>query len=181
MRDDIEKELLKLQGILHVDQSSLQSLIFRVTNNPLVLRDEGTTDHFCSFFIPFDKQVQKLYLIHHKKADAWIPPGGHIDRNETPIDAVKREYKEELGESLIDEHISLFNISSLHISPTRPTCIVHNDLWYVVFVKEHEYTFCEGEAYAAGWFSIDDAIKKVNKVPLFVDILRTLPQFLKTI
>jgi 8-oxo-dGTP pyrophosphatase MutT (NUDIX family) len=39
----------------------------------------------------------KLLLIHHKKLDLWLPPGGHIERDETPDEAVEREFKEELG------------------------------------------------------------------------------------
>ncbi len=39
----------------------------------------------------------KVLLIHHKKLNLWLPPGGHIEKDETPDDAVKRELKEELG------------------------------------------------------------------------------------
>jgi len=39
----------------------------------------------------------KVLLIHHKKLDKWLPPGGHIEENETPDEAVKRELREELG------------------------------------------------------------------------------------
>jgi 8-oxo-dGTP diphosphatase len=39
----------------------------------------------------------KVLLIHHKKLDLWLPPGGHIEKNETPDEAVEREFKEELG------------------------------------------------------------------------------------
>lgn len=38
----------------------------------------------------------KVLLIHHKKRGLWLPPGGHIDKNETPDEAVKRELREEL-------------------------------------------------------------------------------------
>lgn len=37
----------------------------------------------------------KVLLIHHKKLDKWLPVGGHIDENETPDQALKREIKEE--------------------------------------------------------------------------------------
>ena len=39
----------------------------------------------------------KLLLIHHNKLDLWLPVGGHIDPNEIPDDAIKREAQEEVG------------------------------------------------------------------------------------
>lgn len=37
-------------------------------------------------------------LLHwHPKVKAWLPPGGHIDRNEDPVQAVLREVREEAG------------------------------------------------------------------------------------
>lgn len=39
----------------------------------------------------------KVLLIHHKKLNKWLPPGGHINENETPDDALEREIKEELN------------------------------------------------------------------------------------
>lgn len=37
----------------------------------------------------------KVLLAHHNKFDKWVPPGGHIDEDETPADTVVREFKEE--------------------------------------------------------------------------------------
>ena len=39
----------------------------------------------------------KVLLIHHKKLNLWLPVGGHIDKDETPDDALLREIKEEVG------------------------------------------------------------------------------------
>ena len=36
-------------------------------------------------------------LHHHDKLDMWLPPGGHIDRDEVPHEAAAREVREELG------------------------------------------------------------------------------------
>ena len=33
----------------------------------------------------------------HPKVKAWLPPGGHIDENEDPVQAVVRETEEETG------------------------------------------------------------------------------------
>ena len=39
----------------------------------------------------------KVLMVHHKKHDTWLFPGGHIEKNETPDDAAVREVKEETG------------------------------------------------------------------------------------
>lgn len=40
---------------------------------------------------------QRVLLIFHRKLNKWLPPGGHLEANETPIEAVKREAYEETG------------------------------------------------------------------------------------
>jgi 8-oxo-dGTP pyrophosphatase MutT (NUDIX family) len=39
----------------------------------------------------------KVLLVYHKKLNFWLPPGGHIEKNETPDETVLREFKEEVG------------------------------------------------------------------------------------
>jgi 8-oxo-dGTP pyrophosphatase MutT (NUDIX family) len=42
----------------------------------------------------------RVLLVHHRKLDRWLPPGGHIEANETPDQALRREVREELGISI---------------------------------------------------------------------------------
>lgn len=38
------------------------------------------------------------FLLHkHRKLGCWLPPGGHLEDNEEPQDAVMREVREETG------------------------------------------------------------------------------------
>ena len=39
----------------------------------------------------------RLLLHWHPKVRAWLPPGGHVDDNEDPVQAVLREILEESG------------------------------------------------------------------------------------
>jgi 8-oxo-dGTP pyrophosphatase MutT (NUDIX family) len=40
---------------------------------------------------------RKILLIHHRKLNAWLPLGGHIELEEDPEQAALREAKEESG------------------------------------------------------------------------------------
>ena len=39
----------------------------------------------------------KVLLHHHRKLGMWLPPGGHIEKNELPDAAAVREVLEETG------------------------------------------------------------------------------------
>lgn len=53
------------------------------------------TRHFtATTFVVHDGKV----LLHrHPKQQLWLPPGGHIERDELPHDAARREIEEETG------------------------------------------------------------------------------------
>lgn len=39
----------------------------------------------------------KVLLIFHPKLAKWLPPGGHVEENELPSEAARREVREETG------------------------------------------------------------------------------------
>lgn len=54
---------------------------------------EGIVRHFTATgFVVHDRRVA---LHWHRKVKAWLPPGGHIEANEDPVEAVLREVLEE--------------------------------------------------------------------------------------
>ena len=63
--------------------------------------------HFTSTAFVLHPIEDKVLLHWHSKVKAWLPPGGHIENNETPVEAVKRETFEETG-----IHIKLYNFNS---------------------------------------------------------------------
>ncbi len=52
--------------------------------------------HFTATAFVIDSDLRVL-LMWHYRLNRWMPPGGHVDENETPEDAAKRECKEETG------------------------------------------------------------------------------------
>lgn len=56
----------------------------------------STTRHFTATAFIVDSQNRTL-LLWHKRLGRWMPPGGHVDPNETPQETAKRECREETG------------------------------------------------------------------------------------
>ncbi|MBI1812299.1 NUDIX domain-containing protein [Candidatus Peregrinibacteria bacterium] len=52
--------------------------------------------HFTATAFVIDSKKRTL-LLWHKRLQRWMPPGGHVDEDETPEDAARRECKEETG------------------------------------------------------------------------------------
>ncbi len=52
--------------------------------------------HFTATAFIINSKQQTL-LLWHKRLGRWMPPGGHIEPDETPQDAARRECKEETG------------------------------------------------------------------------------------
>lgn len=47
----------------------------------------------------------RILLLHHKKLDTWLQPGGHIELNEDPEETLWREIKDETG--LTKNHLTI--------------------------------------------------------------------------
>jgi len=65
--------------------------------------------HLVSYFVLFDENAFKILLVDHKKAQLWLPPGGHVEVDEDPLETVKRECLEELKFTLIFGGMNLFS------------------------------------------------------------------------
>jgi 8-oxo-dGTP pyrophosphatase MutT (NUDIX family) len=53
--------------------------------------------HLVSYFLLVDRLAGSVLLCDHRLSGLWLPPGGHVEPGEHPIDTVRREAVEELG------------------------------------------------------------------------------------
>ena len=105
----------------------------------------------------------KTLLLRHRKLDAWFPPGGHIDPDELPDDAARREVLEESGleVELTTSRSSLGDV----VVVSRPECILledisddhqHIDLIYFARVTGGRLSVSDHEADGHRWCSHDE-------------------------
>lgn len=128
----------------------------------------------------------KVLLLYHAKHQKWLPPGGHIEPNETPVEAVKREVLEEtgLGIEIIKQEnvwVSEWNASSFE----RPyLCLLENIPAYKDRVEHQHMDFIyvarpNGKSVNSlpencQWFSLEDLKRFKPDVEIFKETLDVL-------
>lgn len=163
MKNKFRSEILKLKRKKHVNQKIMQVFLDRVKTGKLI-KEENPAVHFGCFFLPISSATKSIYLGHHIKANLWIPPGGHITKNENPKDTVKREFYEELQYQLGKEKVEIFDLSTRKINNLNDTCRLHYEIWYAVYFGDRiDFRFDKNEFYNACWFSINDALRIINE------------------
>lgn len=111
--------------------------------------------HLVSYFVLVDGD--HLLLVDHKKAQLWLPTGGHVEPGEHPRVTVGRELAEELGLELTER---VGEPLMLTISETVGITAGHTDvsLWYVLNGDRHAaHNFDTEEFYSVQWLHFDEA------------------------
>lgn len=131
----------------------------------------------------------RVLLVYHKKLGVWLYPGGHIEKNENPDEALIREVKEETGldiEIISNKDDTLSDkkrdISSLHI-PYAILCELvgdhyHNDLIYLCEIKnksKKQLKYDPKESDNIGFFGLDE----IKNLKLFDNFRILLNKFLR--
>ena len=69
---------------------------------------------------------QKIALHWHKKVSEWLPAGGHIDKNETPVEAGIREVNEEMGIEVKIISNSNYNFNEIETVPVPEAILIES-------------------------------------------------------
>lgn len=140
----------------------------------------GEKHYTATVFVVSQKTPRKFLLTHHIKYDKWMPPGGHIEPLENPVEAAIREVKEESG---VDIQSFLSDIKVIDdrasILP-RPTFLLeeridlhgdhpehyHLDFVYVIEVPMQEVNHQIEESHDIGWFTVEE----MKELPMFDNV-----------
>jgi 8-oxo-dGTP diphosphatase len=132
MRTAIREELTAIEPLDATEREHLADALAWVDSGAELFRIEKPATppkHLVAYFAVVD--ADHILLVDHKKAQLWLPAGGHVEPGEHPRTTVLRELQEELG----------FTAAHDIDAPLMITCTVtvgltagHTDvsLWYVV-------------------------------------------------
>lgn len=129
----------------------------------------------------------KFLLLFHLKHQKWLPPGGHIEANETPPEAARREVMEETGleiEFLRQENIWVNEWNSTSIE--RPFSCLLEPIPAIGDEPAHEhidFIFIArpvgGELTDGKWFTLEDVEALKTHEEVFFDTQETIRKLSK--
>ena len=137
-------------------------------------------DYCASAFVinPINK---KILLVYHNEFERWVQPGGHIEKNETPEEAVSREVWEETGVKirLLGERFPREQdfIRPIRIQKNRTISgKIHIDIIYpAVPINEVDHIDSDNDIQKIGWFTRNE----LERIKVFPDIKITMDYILK--
>jgi 8-oxo-dGTP pyrophosphatase MutT (NUDIX family) len=118
--------------------------------------------HLTGSAIVVDARGERVLLLHHRKLQRWLQPGGHADPGERSGEAVAlREAREETGIDglLLHPQASRPLDVDVHAIPARPgePAHAHLDLRYLVIAPEGAVAErCADESEDLRWFGWDE-------------------------
>ena len=96
----------------------------------------------------------KVLLHLHRKLGMWLPPGGHIERNELPDDAAVREVLEETGVE-VEDPVQLHRSAGVQLENIGPGH-QHIDLIYFARPRGSTKIHAHYSADKVGWYGPED-------------------------
>ena len=147
-----------------------------LNNFPTCYQRSLVTGHITASAWIIDEFGTSALLVHHKKLNRWLQPGGHADGDENIIAVATREAKEETGLKslkLIDE--SIFDID-IHLIPRHKDIQshYHHDIRFLFMADKTENYIVSDESNELAWIPMDrmDNFTR-NNISIYRMVLKT--------
>lgn len=136
---------------------SIELIVMLLERSPAPFsRDQFTPGHITCSGLVLAPDGERLLLVHHRRLDQWLAPGGHVEPGDSLlVDAARREVIEETGASLASD--ALLASADVHGIPGkgREPYHLHHDLLFR-FRATDDLLCVSEESHAVTWCALED-------------------------
>ncbi|MDN3649762.1 NUDIX hydrolase [Reinekea marina] len=154
-QETVLQHLSKVTPSCEEEAKSLEFITQFVAEQPRYWARDTLVGHLTASAWITNAEQTKAVLLHHKKLDIWVQPGGHVDdSDESLAQASLREAQEETGlANLTLKQTEIFDVD-VHAIPERKSEPKHNHLdiryW---FIADNETLTISEESNELKWMS----------------------------
>jgi len=163
MRENIEHIIEAIQPFDEIEAAHRDDALRWIQSGEEIFRLEKPAvppKHLVSYGVLTDHAQHAIMLVDHKKAKLWLPPGGHVEKDEDPAMTVVREIREELDIVVDFVHDQpLFITQAVTVGLTKG----HTDvsLWYVLNAdSQRELVYDTEEFDGYQWLGYEEILNR---------------------
>ena len=153
-------QLQKYESAYREERLFIPRFCSLLNNFPNCYHRSLTTGHMTGSAWIVDQKTKAVLLVHHKKLDRWLQPGGHADGHENILNVATREAEEETGLS----SLSLFNREifdiDIHMIPKYKNvpAHLHHDIRFLFLADQSEPVLSSEESHNVAWIPLDEVV-----------------------
>ncbi len=120
-----------------------------------------------------DQSMKNTLLLHHKKLNRWLQPGGHADGIEDVVAVAQKEMEEETGLTTYQMALDdIFDID-IHAIPERKNIPKHEhyDIRFHFIAENPDEITKNNESLDLKWIPINEVLNLVNHEQSFVRMI----------
>lgn len=162
-RDDLtyaERLLREHRSAEAEQEATRQQMLQLIERHPTDAHRRSCLEgHFTASALVVDAGFAQVLLLHHRKLDKWLQPGGHCDGDANFPAVALRESEEESGIDGLEVDPRILDLD-IHAIPERPgePAHFHYDVRFLVVAPTGAEPRLNHEARALRFFSFEEAL-----------------------
>ena len=136
----------------HREEHDYIPAFLELLKHPRAYYRDHLPGHITASALIVDGKAENILLLHHKKLNRWLQPGGHADGDENLLNVAKKEVKEETGLHTFVVSSAVFDID-IHTIPGRSDFPEHRhfDIRFLFQVDGIDELTINHESHAFKW------------------------------
>ena len=146
---------------------------------------ENASAHFTASGMVFNRQLNKVLLVHHTIYKAWTWTGGHADGEKQLLQVALREAREETGlqeVAPLSENIATLDVLPVfgHVKAGKYiSAHLHLSVGYALVADDDQpVRICEGENTGVRWVELSE-LERMTEEPYMLPVYQKVVAFAK--